>query len=88
VGIIGVKKKIYSFHKKKLNVIDSKGSISRIEKMLSKEFVHNVGVTKCCTMNCCQHFLHEKTLLLRQKFWSFSFEDRKAYDLDIQEGCI
>ncbi len=56
VGEIGVKKKKNFFHKKKRSVVDSKGSISRIEKMLLKEFVRNVGVAKCCTMNCCQHF--------------------------------
>jgi hypothetical protein len=66
-----------------VKLIDSKGSISRIEKMLSKEFVHNVGATKCCTMNCCQHFPHEKTLLLKQEFQSLSFEDRIPYGLDI-----
>jgi hypothetical protein len=36
-----------------------------------------------CTMNYCQQFLHEKTLLLRQKFWSLSFEDHQTYGLDI-----
>jgi hypothetical protein len=40
-----------------------------------------MGAAKCYTMNCCYHFSHEKTLLLRQKFWSFSFEDRRAYDI-------
>jgi hypothetical protein len=34
-------------------------------------------------MNCCQHFPREKTLLLKQKFWSLSFEDHRAYGLDI-----
>jgi hypothetical protein len=51
--------------------------------MLSKESMQNVGVAKCCTMNCCQHFPHEKTLLLRQEFWSLSFEDCKTYGLNI-----
>jgi hypothetical protein len=51
--------------------------------MLFEEFVHNVGVAKCCAMNCCQHFLREKTLLLRYKFWNLSFEDQRAYGLDI-----
>jgi hypothetical protein len=65
-----------------VKLIDSKGSISRIEKMLLEEFVHNVGATKCCTMNCCQHFPREKTLL-RQEFGSLSFEDRITYGLNI-----
>ncbi len=63
VGSIGVKKKKNSVHKTKRNVIDSKGSISRIEKMLLEESMCNVGVEKCCTMNCCQHFFREKMLL-------------------------
>jgi hypothetical protein len=83
VGIIGVKKKKYSFHMKKQNVVDSKGSISRIEKVLSKESMHNVGLAKCCTMKCCQHFPRGKTLLLKQKFWNLSFENRKTYGLNI-----
>jgi hypothetical protein len=82
VESIGVKKKKYSFHKRKQNIVDCKGSIFRIQKVLLKKSVHNVGAAKCCAMNCCQHFLHEKTLL-RQKFWSLSFEDYKAYGLDI-----
>jgi aspartate/tyrosine/aromatic aminotransferase len=63
VGSLGVKKKKYSFHKRKQNIVDYKGSISRIEKMSLKELVRNVGVAKCCAMNCCQHFPCEKTLL-------------------------
>jgi hypothetical protein len=51
--------------------------------MLLEEFVCNASVTKCCTMNCCQHFPCEKTLLLKQEFWNLSFEDRKTYGLDI-----
>jgi hypothetical protein len=82
VESIGVKKKKYSFHKRKKNIVDCKGSISRIQKVLLKKSVHNVGAAKCCAMNCCQHFPHEK-ILFRQKFWSLSFEDYKAYGLDI-----
>jgi hypothetical protein len=32
VGAIGVKKKKYSFHKRKQNVVDSKGSILKLKK--------------------------------------------------------
>jgi len=46
--------------------------------------MHNVGVAKCCAMNCCQHFPYEKTLFLRQEFWSLSFQDPITYGLDIQ----
>jgi hypothetical protein len=45
--------------------------------------MHNVGAAKCCAMNCCQHFPCEKTLFLRQDFWSLSFQDHIAYGLDI-----
>jgi hypothetical protein len=82
VGVVGVKKKKYSFHEKMQSVVNFEGSISRIEKMLAKEYVHNVGASKCCTMNCCQHFPCEKTLL-KQEFWSFPFEDHKTYGLNI-----
>ncbi len=40
-------------------------------------------MTTCCAMNCCQHFPLEKTLLMKQKLWSLSFEDHKTYVLDI-----
>jgi len=79
VGVVGVKKKKCSFHKKKQSLTNSNGSISKIEKMLSKESMRNVGAAKCCAMNCCQHVPYEKTLLLKQEFWSFSFEDYKTY---------
>ncbi len=45
--------------------------------------MHNVDATKCCAMIYCQHFPCEKTLLLRHEFWSLSFEDCKAYGLNI-----
>ncbi len=60
--IVGVKKKNYS-HKKQNNV-DFEGSIFKIEKMLV-ESVCNVSASICCANSCCQHFLHEKTLLLK-----------------------
>jgi hypothetical protein len=63
-------------------VADFEGSISRIEKVLLEESMHNVGVAKCYTMNCYQHFFHGKILLLRQEFWSLSFENRTTYGLD------
>ncbi len=82
VGIFGVKKKKYSFHKKKQNTIDSKGYAFTIDKVLLEESMYNVHMALCCSMNCCQHFLQEKTLL-RQEFWSLLFENHKTYGLDI-----
>jgi hypothetical protein len=49
VEAIGVKKKNNSFHKKKSNVANFEGSIFKIEKVLLKELVRNVGATKCWT---------------------------------------
>jgi hypothetical protein len=82
VDDVKVNKKIWSFHKMIWSIIDSKGFVYRIEKMLLEESMCNMGAITCCTMNCCQHFPHEKTLL-RQKFWSLSFKDRITYGLDI-----
>jgi hypothetical protein len=79
VGVVGVKKKKCSFHKRKPSVANSNGSISRIEKMLSKESMCNVGAAKCCAVNCSQHVPSKKTLLLNQEFWNLSFEDYKTY---------
>jgi len=81
VGV--VRKNKNSFHKRKQSVANFEGSISRIEKMLLKESMRNVDVAKCCAMNYCQHFPHEKTLLLKQKFWSLSSKDHRTYGLDI-----
>ncbi len=63
--------------------MQTKGSISRIKKLLFEEFVHNVSVSRCCSKNSCQRFLHEKTLILIQELWGLSFKDCKAYSLDI-----
>ncbi len=63
-----MKKKKYSFHKKKRSIANFERLISRIEKVLCKEFVHTMFVTTCCAMTCYQHFLREKTLLLRQGY--------------------
>ncbi len=36
-----------------------------------------------CSLNCCQYFPHKKTALMRKEFWKLSYEDQKAYGLDI-----
>jgi hypothetical protein len=51
--MIGVKKKKYSFHKRKWKDIVFVDSISRIKKVLSKESCHGVGVVMCCSLNSC-----------------------------------
>jgi hypothetical protein len=82
VGTIGVKK-TNKIHKRQRNDVDFTGFVFRIDKVLSVESMHNVSPSICCILNCCQHFPHEKTLLLRQKFWSLSFKDHKTYGLNI-----
>jgi hypothetical protein len=52
----------------------TKGATSRIENVLSKEFVRNVNALTCWGMNFCQHLLCKK-MFLKQEFWSLSFED-------------
>jgi hypothetical protein len=80
-SVVGVKEK-KSFHKRKRNDVDFEGFISRIQKVLLMESVNNVSASIYC-VNCCQHFFHAKTLLLRQKFWSLSFEDCRTHGLNI-----
>jgi hypothetical protein len=67
-GEIGVRKKQYTFQKRKRSVGHSNRSMSRIEKLLSQEFVQNVSFVLCCAQNCCQHFPCEKTTLLKEEF--------------------
>jgi hypothetical protein len=85
MGVVGVKKKQYIFHKKKQGLCDFKGATSRIEKVLFEEFVQNVSALTCCGMNCCQRFPHKK-MFLRQEFWNLSFEDRRVYGLNLAYG--
>jgi hypothetical protein len=52
VGVIGVRKNQYTFHKKKRGSCDFKGATSRINKVLLEEFVQNVSTLTCYGMNC------------------------------------
>jgi hypothetical protein len=67
-GKIGVKKKQYTFQKRKQKICKSKGSISRIKKFLYEEYICNVSVSPCVSKNCCHNFPREKSLLFRQEF--------------------
>jgi hypothetical protein len=58
-------------------------SMPRIDKLLSQKYVWNVISSLCYTQKCCQHFLGEKTTLLREEFWVLSFEEHKMYGMDI-----
>jgi hypothetical protein len=87
VGAIGVKKK-KSFHKKKWNITNYEGYVSRIKKTLLKEFVRNVGVVMCYTMNCCQHFPREKTCCWNKSFGVYPLKIEEHMVLIFQKGCI
>jgi hypothetical protein len=43
------------------------------------------GSTNCSSLNCCQYFLCEKNALMKKEFWKMSYQDRKAYGLDIPQ---
>jgi len=51
--------------------------------VVSNEFSRNVNAILCCPWNYYHYFLHEKTLLLRKKFWGPSFQDYRMYGLNI-----
>jgi hypothetical protein len=52
VGVVSVRKKQYTFHKRKWGSSDSEGATSKMDKVLSKEFVKNVNFFTCYGMNC------------------------------------
>jgi hypothetical protein len=68
-----------SFHKKKWNIANYEGYVFKIEKMLLEEFVRNVGVAMCCTMNCCQHFPREKTCCWNKSFEFYPLKIKKIW---------
>jgi hypothetical protein len=57
--------------------------MSRIEKFIFPRVHLDVSPTFHYARNCCQHFLHEKTTLLKKKFWGLSFEECRMYGMDI-----
>ena len=46
-----------------------------------EEEIWKVSSRKCCKKQCCQFFPYNKTLLVRQKFYLKSFEDRRKYGI-------
>ncbi len=48
-----MQRKKNSFHKRKYSCVDSKESISTIEKVLLIEFVRNVNASIFFAMSCC-----------------------------------
>jgi hypothetical protein len=52
---IGVKKKQYTFHKRKRKALVSNVSMSRMDKLLFEESICNVGTIGYCILNCCQY---------------------------------
>jgi hypothetical protein len=67
-GMIGMKKKKYSFSKRKWKEIVSLDSILRIEKVLIKESYRGVEVAMCCSLNYYQHFPRQMMGLFRHEF--------------------
>jgi hypothetical protein len=57
--------------------------VSRIKKVLSEESYRGVRGVMCCSLNCCQQFLHEMMGLLTHEFWSKLFEEKSAHMFDI-----
>jgi hypothetical protein len=57
--------------------------VLRIEKLLSQESIWNLSFALRCTQNSCQHFPHEKMILLKEEFWGLFFEEHKTYGMDI-----
>ena len=47
------------------------------------EEIQKVSSEKCCASKCCQFFLQEKTLRVRQLFWVKSFEERRQYGIAV-----
>ncbi len=37
----------------------------------------------CYRLNCYQYFLHEKTFIICKEFWNLSFEDIRAFILEV-----
>jgi hypothetical protein len=82
-GMIGMKKKKYSFSKRKWKEIVFLNSILRIKKVLSKESYRGVEVAMCCSLNCYQHFPWQMMGLFRHEFKNKLFEERTVHTLDI-----
>ncbi len=85
-GEIGVKKKQYTFHKRKRKALDFDVSMLRMDKLLFEESICNVGTIVCYSLNYCQYLPHEKTTLnVRKEFWKMFYENQKVYGLDIPQ---
>ncbi len=82
-GEIRVKKKNYTFNKRKRKENETRHPIPRMKKILSDEVCHGFRAKTCCSLNCCQHFPHEMMILLKQELWKKSFENQTLHSLDI-----
>jgi hypothetical protein len=74
-GEIGVKKKNYTFNKRKKKENETKHPIPKMKKILSDKTCRGVKAKSCCSLNCCQHFPCETMILFKQEFWNKSFEN-------------
>jgi hypothetical protein len=66
MGEIGVSKNIYIIQKKKMKCWTLRSLSVKDCKVAFVKFIQNVSFTSCCTRDCCQHFLHEKTITKRK----------------------
>jgi hypothetical protein len=82
-GEITIKKNIYMFKRGNKGYVIYEALVSRIEKLLSNESIQNVSVVLYCPRNYYQYFPGEKALMLKEDFWGPSFEDYRAYGLNI-----
>lgn len=62
-GAIGVKKKQYTFHKKKKKTLDVDIPMSRIDNLLYEESIQIVQAIVYCSLNCFQYFLCKKNYI-------------------------
>jgi hypothetical protein len=56
---------------------------SQYVRKTTDEEIRKVSSAKCCKRLCCQHFNQQSTLLVRQKYYLKSFEDRREYGISV-----
>jgi hypothetical protein len=57
--------------------------VSKSDKLLSDESICNMSVKVCCHLNYCEYFPFEKTSVIQEEFWNWSFEEKRALILDV-----
>jgi hypothetical protein len=57
----------------------------KIKRFLSNELIQIVCICNYCPQNCCQHFLQDKTSIIKHEFWKKPFQGRNACLLDVPQ---